>query len=128
VNKEGCVFQSGGRRRRRTTRATKNADKDKEEENIDYTDFQFEQPQEFCTSICDDLNSNSSTGSSRTTDKDIVLGGKGLPLSAWGLMHWTEALVLPKYDPQVMLVDLFKVCNIFYPHSSFLSGLLGLNE
>ena len=35
--------------------------------------------------------------------------GRALPLSTLGMQHWEEALVDPRLDPQVVLVDVGKV-------------------
>ena len=86
------------------------------DDDIDYTDFQFDEPQEVCVSICDDIE----PAGDRSTNPIIVKeehaeeapscdGGQALPLSYLGLSHWTEALVQPRLDPQVTLVDLFQV-------------------
>lgn len=89
------------------------------DDEIDYTDFQFDEPQEFCVSICDGLKP--AGDGSTTPNPDSVMKvetgedalpceeGQALPLSWLGLSHWTEALVLPKLDPQVTLVDIVKV-------------------
>ncbi|XP_076459665.1 uncharacterized protein LOC143292885 [Babylonia areolata] len=105
------------------------------DDDIDYTDFQFEEPQEFCVSIGDDMEKINSISASPAVDAivksepsdwpcicdsgqvlktepdtEVSASGRGtaLPLSFLGLHHWTEALVLPSLNPQVALVDFFE--------------------
>ncbi|KAK7111165.1 hypothetical protein V1264_010848 [Littorina saxatilis] len=90
-----------------------------DDEEIDYTDFGFEQPQDFCVSIPDELEKASgqeSPGSGATEAGEGDERGQALPLSYLGLSHWTEALVQPSLDPQVILVDLVKA---YLGHADF---------
>ena len=112
------VFQAGSVCKRRSKKkCTSQANpRPPIDDDIDYTDFQFDEPQEFCVSICDDIDPAGDRSSNPIIVKEEPAegapscdGGQALPLSYLGLSHWTEALVQPRLDPQVTLVDLFKV-------------------
>ena len=74
--------------------------------DIDYTDFTFDEPQEFCVSMLDEAIERQPS----QADSDEP---KALPLSAFGLTHWSEALSIPMFDPNVDVVDVRKVSCVF---------------
>ena len=116
-----CVFQAGnfGKKKSKKKSTVQANPSPPVDDDIDYTNFQFDEPQEFCVSICDDMESAGEGSAAPVSDSVTVKveaagasrceGSQALPLSYLGLSHWTEALVQPRLDPQVTLVDFFKV-------------------
>lgn len=90
-----------------------------EDEDININDFQFDDPVDFSETIpceaapCLDGELASSVqsqggGEGKNCDKSVIIKHSA-SASSLGITSWTDALVRPSLQPQVLLVDLVKV-------------------
>ncbi|KAK7507458.1 hypothetical protein BaRGS_00001393 [Batillaria attramentaria] len=96
-----------------------------DEEDFNYLDFKFDAPVDLGISAPDDGRAEAAIGSGsgsvhvKQEPVDAEEKFKALPISALGIRHWMEALLMPSLNPQVLLTDLVMVS---FFHTFFLAG------